>query len=116
MADVKISDMSSAASINSGDYVELSQNISGTQTSTKATIGNIAAAVKGINFVDLTGTLSVEATSVTISNAAITTTSTIDIYTDVFGVNPTNVTVTTGQIVLTFEAQESAVNVKVRVS
>lgn len=65
---------------------------------------------------EVTGTLSVGSTSITLSNSSITTSSTIDVYTDKFGVNPTNMTVSTGKIVLTFKAQSSAVNVKVRVS
>lgn len=64
----------------------------------------------------ITGTLTAGATSVTLSNSKITTNSMIDIYTTVYGLNPTNVTVSNGQIVLTFEAQQSNVGVKVRVS
>lgn len=116
MADIKISEMTSASSINANDYVELSQDVSGTQTSTKATIGDIADAVKEIAFVDITGTLAVGQTSLVLQDGAIATTSTIDIYTDTFGVNPTNVAVASGQITITFEAQSSAVGVKVRVS
>ena len=70
----------------------------------------------GASWTDVTGTLLAGQTSITLSNAAITTSSTIDYYTDTFGVNPTNVTVSTGQIVLTFEAQESDLGVKVRVT
>lgn len=70
----------------------------------------------GSSWTDLTDTLTVGSTSVTISDSAILTTSTIDIYTDTFGVNPTNVVVTTGSITLTFEVQQSDVVVKVRVS
>ena len=116
MADIKISDMLSASVIDSGDYIELSQNVGGSQTSTKTTIGDLASAVMGFSFVDITGTLVVGATSLTLQDASITSNSTIDIYTDTFGVNPTNVSVTTGQIVLTFEAQANAVNVKARIS
>lgn len=45
-----------------------------------------------------------------------TSSSTLDIYTNVFGVNPTNVSVSSGSITLTFPSQSSNVNVKVRVS
>ena len=41
--------------------------------------------------------------------------STIDIYTDKWGVNPTDVTVVTGKITLTFDAQDSVLAVKVEV-
>lgn len=70
----------------------------------------------GSSWTDLTATLTAGNTSVTISDSAILTTSTIDIYTDTFGVNPTDVVVATGSITLTFEAQQSDVSVKVRVS
>lgn len=64
---------------------------------------------------ELTSTLSVGSTSVTFSNAAITTSSLIDIYTDTYGVNPTAVSVSTGSATLTFTAQGSAVSVKILV-
>lgn len=69
-----------------------------------------------IGFTELTDTLTSGSTTLTISDASITATSTIDIYTDVFGVQPTNAVVTSGQIVLTFLAQNSDLSVKVRVS
>ena len=64
----------------------------------------------------LSATLATGATSITLSDASITTTSTIDIYTDVFGIQPTNAVVATGSITLTFLAQASDITVKVRVS
>lgn len=67
-------------------------------------------------WVDVTGTLTAGTTSVTLSNASITTSSTLDFFTDQFGVNPTNVSVSTGSVTLTFEAQASNVGVKVRIS
>lgn len=59
-------------------------------------------------------TLAIGATSVTITDASITATGLIDVYTDKFGVNPTDIVVTDGQAVLTFNAQTVAVIVKVR--
>lgn len=64
---------------------------------------------------DKTATLQTGETSLTITDASITTNSTIDYYTSIYGVNPTNAVVTTGQIVLTFDAQESDMSVKVRI-
>ena len=61
----------------------------------------------------LTATLSIGATSVTFTDDSITTSSTIDIYTDIFGVNPVNAVTTTGQLVITFESQSIAMGVKV---
>lgn len=81
--------------------------------------GGIAygSAVEGdYGWTDLVGTLTAGQTSLTIQNALITTDKTIEVYTDTFGINPSNVVVTTGQIVLTFASQASDVGVKVRVS
>ena len=61
----------------------------------------------------VTGTLTAGQTSVTLSNSAITTDSLIDIYTDTYGVNPTNITVASGSVTLTFTAQASNLGVKV---
>ena len=60
----------------------------------------------------LTSTLSAGSTSLTFSNAAITTTAMYDVYADKYGLTPTDITITTGQAVLTFEAQSANVSVK----
>ena len=60
----------------------------------------------------LTQTLSIGSTYLTFNNAAITTSSILDVYADLYGIAPTDITVTTGQAVLTFEAQTVAVSVK----
>lgn len=60
----------------------------------------------------LTSTLSAGNTSLTFSNAAITTTAMYDVYADKYGLTPTDITITTGQAVLTFEAQSANVSVK----
>lgn len=63
----------------------------------------------------LTGTLTAGETTLTIFDSSITEDSMIDIYTDVYGVNPTEVTVANGSITLIFDAQETDLSVKVRV-
>lgn len=70
----------------------------------------------GASWVDVIGTLSTGTDSVTLLNAAINTGSTIDIYTDVFGVNPTAIALAAGSVTLTFEPQSFDLGVKVRVS
>lgn len=60
----------------------------------------------------LTSTLTSGSTSLTFSNAAITTTAMYDVYADKYGLTPTDITITTGQAVLTFEAQSADVSVK----
>lgn len=62
-----------------------------------------------------TETLAAGDTTITIISSQIAIGSTIDIYTDVYGLEPTNVAVTAGQIVLTFDAQAVDIHVKVKV-
>ena len=78
-------------------------------------INSAFSALAACGFTEVTGTLSVGSTSLTLSDASITTSSTIDVFVDTFGVNPTGMTVSTGSVTLTFDAQESALGVKVRV-
>ena len=66
-------------------------------------------------FVEVEGTLTAGQTVLTISDAAIVADATYDIFTEVWGVGPETVVVTTGTIVLTFEAQGSDLDVKVRI-
>lgn len=84
-------------------------NFTGLNTTSK----NIVGAVNEVKGKEVTGTLLAGNTSITLQDAAITTTSTIDIYTDVFGISPESVSVATGEITITFEAQASDLGVKV---
>ena len=94
---------------NVGNQLLTAYNFNSLNTTSKNPIG----AINELKGTELTAVLSAGSTTVTISNAEILTTSTVDIYTDAFGVNPEDVTVTTGQIVLTFPDQASDLNVKV---
>ena len=60
-------------------------------------------------------TLTAGETLVTIENERITTDSTLSFYSSVYGVNPETVAVTDGVVTLTFEAQETDVEVGVRI-
>lgn len=60
-------------------------------------------------------TLSAGATTLTFTSAAITDDSLIDVYTDSYGVNPSNITQSGNTLTLTFDAQSKAVSVKVKV-
>lgn len=64
----------------------------------------------------LSGTLSIGETSITFTNDVLTEDSIIDIYTDVYGVSPKEVSSSIGSLTLTFDAQTVAVNIKVVVS
>lgn len=138
MATVSISQMATAASVDNGTLLEVAtpdQNSASGYTSEKISVAQLAdhcasdvnypllrtsaksivGAINETAGVIITGTLTAGSTSLVLSDAAVTTSSTIDIYTDVYGVNPTDVTVATGSITLTFDAQASDVSVKVRV-
>ncbi len=79
-----------------------------------------ASAVKelaGRMGITLTATLTAGAVSVTFTDPAITDDSLIDVYTDVYGVNPTDMTYdeATHTLTVTFDQQAADVGVKVRV-
>lgn len=86
-------------------------NLNGMESRINTAFSTLAAC----GFVEVSGTLSAGSTTLTLSDASITTSSTIDVFVDTFGVNPTAMTVSTGSVTLTFEAQESDLGVKVRV-
>lgn len=64
----------------------------------------------------VSGTILAGNTSITLSDAAIQTTSFIDIYFDDVVLAPTAVSVTTGSVTITIDAQASDVNVAVRIA
>lgn len=132
-----ISDLSRASAINNEDLIELSTVDRTSETgygSVNATIVQLATKMlKGILFASdlnttdkaiigaineirgtiLTATLTAGSTTLTISDNSITTDSTIDIYTNTYGVSPSNVSVIAGSITLTFSAQANDIDVKV---
>lgn len=63
----------------------------------------------------LTGTLTAGETTLTITDSSITADSIIELYTNVYGVNPTAVSAVEGSITLTFDSQASDINVRVEV-
>lgn len=93
-----------------GDMASLAEQVAKNDSAIKKNAGDIAK----LSYF-LTGTLTAGETTLTISNSSITEDSMIDIYTNVFGVNPTEVTVASGSITLVFDALESDLGVKVRV-
>lgn len=96
-----------------GVYVDLTTCASGS-SSMLIHSGNISS--YAIPKIEVSGTLSAGSTSITLSNSNITTNSTINVYTNVFGVSPTDMTVETGKVTLTFKAQSSDIAVKIRIS
>lgn len=69
----------------------------------------------GSPWIEVKGTLPLGETTITLSNPAITSTSTIDVYTDE-DVSYNSVIPGTGSVTITFDAQVSNLAVKVRVS
>ena len=76
-------------------------------------IFNIPVQQKANKIIELNGNLAAGSTTLILSDENITINSTIDIYTDVYGISPKNVTVEDGQITLEFKALEHELNVKV---
>lgn len=79
-----------------------------------STLGNSVSTLQS-NATVTKGTLAVGSTSIVLNNSKITTNSMLSIYTSVWGVNPKTVTVASGKVTLTFDAQTVAVEVGVRV-
>jgi hypothetical protein len=61
----------------------------------------------------LTSTLTAGQTTLTFTDSSITANSTVDVYTSVYGVSPTEITSGTGSLTLTFDSQDSDLSVKV---
>lgn len=141
MATKKISELPAVSDMNESDLFIVSQGSGSTYGSLKATLVGIAkkiltniqyaselqtsdktitGAINEVNqyaYMEFADTLTAGSTSLTISDASITTSLTLDnVYTSVFGINPTNVVIRSGAVVLTFEAQQSDIDVKVRLS
>ena len=76
-------------------------------------IFNIPVQQKTNKIIELNGNLAAGSTTLTLPDENITINSTIDIYTDVYGVSPKNVTVEDGQITLEFKALENDLKIKV---
>ena len=84
---------------------------------TKTAAKTILGALEEIAYKTLTGTLTAGQTSVTISDAAITTTSDFVILYDKYSIAADDVTVTTGSMTFTFsEALSTDLHIKVRIS
>lgn len=77
-------------------------------------IYNVGSGAGGGVMKYLNGTLTAGQTVLTISDASIVADTIIsEICTDVFGVSPTDISAQVGSVTLTFEAQETNINVKV---
>lgn len=79
-----------------------SENMNGLEKRTSDAFGTV-----------LTGTLQVGATTLTLTDASIKSTSLIDVYTDVYGVEIRNQTISGTMLTLTFKPQNVNISVKV---
>lgn len=94
-------------------FVNTEVNFPTLNTTAKA----VVAAINEIVGIVLTGTLTAGQTTITLYDAGITTSSTIEaVYTSVDGVNPTSRSIATGSVTLTFLTQASDIQVKVRIT
>lgn len=76
---------------------------------------DLKSSITGSPWTDVTGVLTAGNTSVTISDASILATSTIQVFTDP-ALLYNSITVAVGSVTLTFDEQQSDVSVKVRIS
>lgn len=80
------------------------------------TIYSIPTGGGGESWTDITGTLTAGQTSITLTSTKIKLNSVIDIYTDVFGVTPQDMQVSSSSVTIKFKPQASDVGVMVRIS
>lgn len=113
MSNVKISELPAGTTLDGTEIIPAVQD-GDTVGVTAQEIANLAGG--GGGYTEITGTLTAGNTSLVLQDAAITTAATYDYYTSVYGVNPVAVVATTGSMTLTFEAQQTNIDVKVRVS
>ena len=104
---------------DTGDTVTWTQITgSGTKIATITINGTstaIYAPTSGGGYTDVTGTLTAGSTSITLTNVAITTNSTVEIFNSL-DIPYNSKTVSSGSVTVTFDAQQSDMGVKVRVS
>lgn len=83
---------------------------------TKTTAKNVIGAINEVAAVYVSGTLTAGSTSITLSDAAITATSKLRFYSDVWGLYPNAApVVSTGSVTLTFDAQQADASIIVEV-
>lgn len=79
---------------------------------TKTTAQSVIGAINEVAGTKVTGTLTAGSTSITLSDAAITSTSLIDVYNDA-GIGYESITASTGSVTIIFAAQASNMAVEV---
>lgn len=108
MADIKISELTSASQLDGTEECPIVQG----NSTVKVPLSSIAA-LAGAGYKVKTGTLIAGSTSITLQDAAITNNCLLAPFTDLYGVNPIGMTSATGSVTLTFEAQQIDVGIAV---
>lgn len=111
--DKAISSANSNISTLTSDLKTANDNISANKTSIETASTEIDE-LQDINKIT-TGTLAADETSITITDSRISDSSILSFYTSVYGVSPSAVTVDTGSVTLTFDAQDADMVVGVKV-
>lgn len=88
-------------------YQQISVNTNGTTVNTE---------INGTKYMEYSQTLSTtNDTTYTFTNASITTDSAIDVFTSVWGIDPINVSISSGSCTVTFEAVDTAITMMCRI-
>lgn len=95
------------------DVIEALKNIGSNMESLRNSINAAGDELNRLKTTEVTGTLVAGQTSITLTNDAITTNSTIEPYTTVYGVNPKTMIIVNSSVIMTFKAQSQDVGVKV---
>lgn len=102
--------------LRKGQTLTVLANASAYASDTRYAVYGVQGGSEVIPYIEVSGTLTAGSTSITLSNDLITTNSTIEPFTSVYGVNPTDIVIANGNVTLTFEAQSTDMGVKVRIS
>ena len=98
-----------------GSIVSVTQVVSSGTNIADIVVDGVATHLYAQGYTEVTGTLTAGETSITLSDASITTSSTFELFNDL-DVPYNSKSVSTGSITYTFDAQQTDMVVKVRVS
>lgn len=99
--------MQGTATATSSKYQQIDVNTNGTVVSTE---------IDGTRFMQYSQTLNTASTTVyTFTNSAITNNSAVDVFTDIWGIDPTNVNISNGTCTVTFAPVETATSMICRI-
>ena len=109
---ISISDLPLVSSLNNEDRIPVTQGSGSNFVARNATVADI----KSVIFHDIYGELAAGETAIELTSPYIFETSTVDVYTNVYGVSPQSVSVTLGKVIIGFKKQDNDLGIKVRIS